>query len=75
MTQRQKKTIRRTTFVFGAIALFIPVTVSPGQGVEGNEACAGSACCREMNSICDGEGGGLLHYYTDIDGKCNMTKR
>lgn len=71
MSMPQKKLIRRITITLAAVGLFIPVTVSPGQGIEGNEACAGSSCCREMGSVCLGDGTSTSHYYAcgdEIDG-------
>ena len=69
MTDRQKTIIRRTSFAFGAIALLLPVTVSPSQGIEGNEACAGATCCRELNSVCDA-GDPILNHYNSPGSTC-----
>lgn len=68
-----KKLIRRVTFTVAALALLIPVTVSPGQGIDGNEACAGPTCCRELLSLCSMDGKTTIDHYKDGDGKCGTT--
>ena len=70
MTTSQKKIIRRVTFAVATIGLLVPVTVSPGQGIEGNEACASGTCCREMLSVCLIDGNSTTHYYQAADGVC-----
>ena len=71
MTSNQKKSIRRVALAVAALGLLIPVTVSPGQGIEGNEACANGSCCREMLSVClNPDGSSTTHYYQDADGVC-----
>lgn len=73
MTHGQKKLIRRITFGIAAVGLLVPVTVSPSQGVEANEACGDDAkCCQELMSMCGGETDPMLHFYWDADGKCNV---
>ncbi|HUG40567.1 MAG TPA: hypothetical protein VMM12_08785 [Longimicrobiales bacterium] len=73
MTDVQKKLIRRTTMAIAAIGLLIPVTVSPTQGIQGNEACADGSCCREMLSVCLKDGTSTTHYYQSSDGVCTAT--
>lgn len=74
MTDRQSRIIRRAAMTIAALGLLIPVTVSPGQGVEANEACADGACCREMMSLCPNPDGTYMnHYYSDLDGNCATT--
>lgn len=73
MTDAQKKLVRRTTMALATIGLLIPVTVSPNQGIQGNEACADGTCCREMLSVCMSDGTSTSHYYKDTDGVCNAT--
>lgn len=71
MTAPQKKSIRRIALGFAALGLLIPVTVSPSQGIQGNEACADGSCCREMMSVClNDDGTSTTHYYKDSDGIC-----
>lgn len=47
-----KQKIRRAALAVGALALFIPVSVSQSDAVTTTEACADSSCCREFNSWC-----------------------
>ena len=73
MTQHQKKLIRRTTLALATVGLLIPVTVSPSQSVDINDACANGSCCRELNSVCLKDGTSNLHHY-QATGACT-TKR
>lgn len=73
MANPQKKLIRRVTLGFGILGLLVPVTVSPSQGIEGNEACASGTCCRELMSVCSKDGSSTTHYYQDLDGACSTT--
>lgn len=74
MNDTQKSFARRLSLVIGALALLIPVTVSPSQGIEGNEACANGTCCREMLSVCSADGSSTTHYYNSIDGVCTAVR-
>lgn len=70
MSVPQKKVIRSIALVIASIGLFVPVTVSPSQGIQGNEACADGKCCREMNSVCLQDGTSTIHHY-QTDGSCS----
>lgn len=72
MSVPQKKVIRRITMLLAAVGLLMPVTVSPGQGIEGNEACANGSCCREMMSVCYADGSSTMHHYSSGDGVCTQ---
>jgi hypothetical protein len=73
MSVPQKKLIRRITLAIATVGLLVPVTVSPGQGIERNDACADGSCCRELNSVCLKDGSSTMHYYQS-DGACGETK-
>lgn len=74
MSTSRTKTIRRVTVAVAATAcLLIPVTVSPGQGIESNDACADESCCRELNSVCTGGGATMLHHYKSL-GNCGTQR-
>lgn len=73
MSTSPKKRIRSIAFGIAATAcLLVPVTVSPGQGLEPNNACADGTCCRELNSVCSGEGETMLHHYQTLGGCTNL---
>lgn len=74
MTASQQKFARLSAGVALVIGLLIPVTVSPGQGIEGNEACANGACCRELLSVCSKDGSSMSHYYQSSDGVCTQIR-
>ena len=74
MTTFQKKLIRRTTMAAAVVGLLVPVTVSPGQGIDANDACADGSCCREMLSVCVVDGKGTTHYYQSATGTCGESK-
>lgn len=74
MTNPQKKLVRVAAMAATAVALLIPVTVSPGQGIEGNEACADGACCRELMSVCVKDGQASNHYYEPASGVCTSVE-
>ena len=70
MTTFQKKLIRRATMAGTVVALLVPVSVSPNQGLSGNEACANGNCCREMMSACIIDGSTTTHHYQSSNGTC-----
>lgn len=72
MTKAQKLRIRLAAFAVGGAALLIPVTFSPGETVEANEACAEDVCCKEFGSSCMLDGELHLNYYEATD-KCPPT--
>lgn len=63
MTKAQKTRVRLVALTFGLVGLLVPVTLSSGEGVEANDACAGGSCCREAGSVCDQDGEILMNYY------------
>ena len=69
MTTPQKKLIRRVAFAVAVIGVMIPVTVSPNQGLDANDACADGSCCRELMSVCNNDGSSTTHYYNST-GPC-----
>lgn len=74
MTTLQRKLIRSCAVAFGVIALMIPVTVSPNQGIDANDACANGQCCRELMSVCSSDGTSTTHYYQSATGVCAPTR-
>lgn len=67
------KTLPRLTL---AAVLFItaavPLTVSPGRGLELNGLCADGTCCPERRSICNIGGGDHTDYYRKAEGSCRL---
>lgn len=47
----------------GAIGLLVPVSLTPGDAVQVNDACADGACCFEAGSLCEQDGKAHLNYY------------
>lgn len=74
MTTIQKKLIRRVTMAAAVVGLLVPVTVSPNQGIDANDACANGTCCRELLSACNIDGNTTTHHYQDADGVCGESK-
>ena len=74
MTTSQKKLARRTAMAAAIVGLLIPVTVSPNQGLDANDACANGTCCRELMSACTSNGSTTTHYYQSSNGLCGETK-
>ena len=75
MTSQQKKRIRLSVILIGAIGLLVPVTVSPNATVQANDACAGGGCCRELLSVCiTSDSTSMANHYRDSDGICGMQK-
>lgn len=74
MSSPRKNLIRGLAFACAAVGLFIPVTVSPSQGIQGNEACANGSCCRELLSVCSKDGQSTTHYYQSPDGVCTAIR-
>lgn len=73
MTASQKTFARVSAGILAVAALLAPVTVSPSQGISGNEACADGSCCRELNSVCSRDGNTSLHHYQSL-GPCTSKK-
>ena len=74
MTTIQKKLVRRVTMAAAVVGLLVPVTVSPSQGIDANDACAGGSCCRELMSACTVNGSTTTHHYQDADGICSAER-
>jgi hypothetical protein len=55
------------------ITAAVPLTVSPGRGLELNGLCADGTCCPERRSICN-IGGSDDHtdYYRKAEGSCRL---
>ena len=63
MTKAQKIRVRLIALAVGAAALLVPVTLTPGEAVEANEACADNVCCKEIGSVCEQDSTFHLNYY------------
>lgn len=74
MTTFQKKLIRRATMAAAVVGLLVPVSVSPNQGIDANDACASGTCCREMMSACIIDGQTTTHHYQSSNGTCGSTE-
>ena len=70
MTTSQKKLARLTAMAAAVVGLLIPVSVSPNQGLDANDACANGTCCRELMSACTVNGSTTTHYYQSSNGTC-----
>jgi hypothetical protein len=46
--------IKRTVLVGAFAALLLPISFTPGKGVNATDACANGACCTELRSSCHG---------------------
>lgn len=51
------KDIRRFVIAGALVGVLVPFTVQEDMKVETQEACAGSLCCAEQMSVCDGRVG------------------
>lgn len=74
MTTSQKKLARRTAMAAAVVGLLIPVSVSPNQGLDANDACANGTCCRELLSACTADGSTKTHYYQSSNGSCGTAE-
>lgn len=64
MIAARKIRIRIAAFTVATGALLVPLTLTPRNAVDVNEACADATCCRELNSVCDQDGEVTIHYYS-----------
>ena len=65
MTNSRTIRIRLVTAALAVAALLVPVTVAPGgdASMRVTEAGAGTTCCLELGSNCEGDGDPMINYY------------